>query len=72
MSKFADLNRKRQKHILLNQHALYLATAALAAATERPIEWCAKEISERAMQDLGKCSDVQILDLIRNLDKGYD
>lgn len=72
MARYADLDRQRQEHIAVNQHALLLALDALARATDLPMEQWVKEISQRANEHVNQCNEAQIAAVIEVLDCKYD
>lgn len=72
MSRYSDLSRRRKEHILVNQHATFLALTALARATGYPLEVWSKEIAEAANEHVDKCNDLQIEAVIADLDSQYD
>lgn len=72
MARYADLDRRRKEHILVNQHANLLALDALARATGYSLEHWTHEIALRANDHVDKCNDLQIDAVIANLDSQYD
>lgn len=72
MARYADLDRRRKEHILVNQHANLLAIDALSKATGYGIEHWMKEIALRANAHVDNCNDAQINAVIAQLDSQYD
>ncbi len=72
MSRYADLDRPRKEHILVNQHANLLALTTLANVTGKPLEYWVKEIATQSNNHVDNCHDAQINAVIAQLDSQYD
>lgn len=72
MAKYADLDRRRQEHILVNHAANSLALDALARATGLSLEHWTSEIGQSANTHMDKWNEAQIDKAIANLDAQYD
>lgn len=72
MTRYADLDRRRKEHLLVNQHASLLAIDALARATGYSLEHWTREITLRANEHVDRCNDLQIEAVIAQLDSQYD
>lgn len=70
--RYADLDRRRKEHILVNEHANWLALNALSKLTGHSFEHWAKEIGTVANNHVDDCNDAQIDAILANLDSQYD
>lgn len=72
MARYADLDRRRKKQILVNQRANFLTLEALARATGFSLEDWSHVIALRATDHVDRCNDLEIDAVIAHLDSQYD